>query len=276
MYHAKVLEVFIASPSDVTIERNLTEKIVQEWNAIHSKNNGTILLPMRWEKNVYSDFSSTPQNIINKQILENADVLIAIFWSKIGTPTKEHESGTVEELRLHIEAKKPAIVVFSKKPLPQDYDRVQFDQLQLFKKWCQSCGVYFEFERSNDFNELIRNQLSLVLNKNFLSPQKNIFHNDSKSIAKTNRVKDDAIEFIKNIPLFQQSSGNLQNHIDQIGDYRTSKLSGFLKETGLLTIRHTLGGRPVLTIQPRLSKLSKDDIELFTNDVLEGQYDHLL
>lgn len=51
-----------------------------------------------------------PQEIINKQVLRNCDLLIAVFWTRLGTPTGGSTSGTVEEIREHIATGKPAMI----------------------------------------------------------------------------------------------------------------------------------------------------------------------
>jgi hypothetical protein len=52
MFDAKVIEIFIASPSDVMAERDLIEKVIYEWNTVNSKARELVLQPIRWEKNV--------------------------------------------------------------------------------------------------------------------------------------------------------------------------------------------------------------------------------
>ncbi|MCK4820003.1 DUF4062 domain-containing protein [bacterium] len=275
MYQANVIEVFIASPSDVIDERDLLEKVLQEWNAIHSKKNEIILQPIRWEKNVHSDFSDSPQEIINQQILENADILVAIFWSKIGTPTENHESGTVEELKTHIDAGKPAIVLFSKENLKQNHDQQQFNLLQDFKAWCQSSGVYFEYKNLDDFKDVSRNQLSLKLN----SPDFNfpVYSSigEAELSPKMSRAKQDAIEFIAKIPQFQNNPNKISEYFEEIGNYRSLKLNDFLKETELLSLLKHSGGFTI-SIQSTLNNMSSDDLQLFHDDVVNGEYDYLL
>jgi len=60
------------------------------------------------------------QEFINEQVLEKADLLIAIFWTRIGTPTSEHASGTVEEIEKHIDSEKTTMIYFSSQPVALD------------------------------------------------------------------------------------------------------------------------------------------------------------
>ena len=51
-YQATVLNVMIASPSDVADERQLVRDAIYDWNAIHSKQFGVMLNPVGWETHV--------------------------------------------------------------------------------------------------------------------------------------------------------------------------------------------------------------------------------
>ena len=44
------------------------------------------------------EMGNDPQTLINKQILEDCDLLLGVFWTKIGTETEKYPSGSVEEI----------------------------------------------------------------------------------------------------------------------------------------------------------------------------------
>ena len=107
----------IASPGDVAQERFPAQRIVHEWNAIHSRDRGIVLQPVMWEPHSSPAMGDRAQAIINKQILRDADLLVGIFWSRFGTPTGEAASGTVEEIGEHLKAGRRAMLYFSTAPL---------------------------------------------------------------------------------------------------------------------------------------------------------------
>ena len=41
------------------------------------------------------------QAIINRQIVKDSDLVVAIFWTRIGTPTGVAQSGMIEEIEEH-------------------------------------------------------------------------------------------------------------------------------------------------------------------------------
>src|SRR4051794_33094357 len=107
----------VASPSDVAQERVIVREILAEWNAIHSEDRKIVLMPLLWEANAAPAMGDRPQAIINGQLLKNADLLVAMFWTRIGSPTGVAKSGTVEEIEEHLKAGKPAMIYFSSAPV---------------------------------------------------------------------------------------------------------------------------------------------------------------
>lgn len=86
-YDAKVIRIFIASPGDVQKERNLIRDTIYEWNTINSFSRGIVLMPVGWETDSVASYGAPPQDEINTKLLESCDLLIGVFWSKVGTPT---------------------------------------------------------------------------------------------------------------------------------------------------------------------------------------------
>lgn len=168
MYYARVLQVLVTSPSDVpkAIIENVIESINQ-WNKLNSAARNIILKPVRWETDVYPVFEKEePQQIINTQIVSKSDILIGVFWTRIGTPTKNYESGSVEEIEKHISREKPAMLYFLKKHVPQEMlndaeSKQQYEKLEAFKiKWSHN-GLY---KNINVNTTIVFNDLSLLLN----------------------------------------------------------------------------------------------------------------
>jgi len=157
----------IASPGDVQTERNIVREVVHEWNATNSVSRKAVLLPIGWETHSSPLMGAQPQAIFNWQVLEQSDLLIAVFWTRLGTPTTEAISGTVEEIEKNIAAGKPAMIYFSSAPVALDsVDRDQYDALTAFKKSCQSNGLYETYESPSQFQDKVRRQLSQTLNSN--------------------------------------------------------------------------------------------------------------
>jgi hypothetical protein len=155
----------VVSPGDITDERKTAYNAVLDWNTINSERNGIVLNPIGWDINLYPEMGTHPQNIINRQILEKADILIGIFWTRIGTPTKEHLSGSVEEITKHINANKPALLYFSSIAIkPANIDNDQYQKLLAYKDSIKEMSYYKEYDSHEAFKRLIANDIQLLAN----------------------------------------------------------------------------------------------------------------
>lgn len=94
--------VFLSSPSDVSKERKLISKVINEINNTHGGNEGYQLKLWKYEDEAYPS-GSRPQELIN-QILPNFQIFIGIMWKRFGTPTEKAQSGTEEEFNFAWEA----------------------------------------------------------------------------------------------------------------------------------------------------------------------------
>jgi hypothetical protein len=157
----------IASPGDVLPERDLIRDLLHEWNFIHSVSTKTILEPVGWETHSAPDLSGPAQELINERVLKDCDLLVGLFWTRVGTPTGKSVSGSVEEIQRHLDAGKPAMVYFSLAPVaPESLDAEQFKALLKFKDWCRSKGLIEEYENLSDLRSKFARQLPLMLRDN--------------------------------------------------------------------------------------------------------------
>ena len=101
----KEIHILIASPGDVVEERELLLNSLETKfrRAGYETRCGYRVIVRGWEE--LATQSGYGQDIINKQILEKVDIVLAIFKHKLGSPTKDiasgkerSKSGTAEEL----------------------------------------------------------------------------------------------------------------------------------------------------------------------------------
>lgn len=130
---ANVLRVMIASPSDVTAERDAVESAIHEWNGANAEKRRTTLLPWRWEADSVPMVGDHPQSLLNGQGVDTSDIVIALFWSRLGSPTPEAESGTVEEIERARTQGKLVHVYFSEAAYPHEVDTEQLDRLRTYR-----------------------------------------------------------------------------------------------------------------------------------------------
>jgi hypothetical protein len=86
----EALRIFVASPSDVTLEREILEGVVKELNDIWAtKDVGIILQLIRWETHVYPGFGPYPQAVINEQVGDDYDIFVGVLWTRFEAPLLE-------------------------------------------------------------------------------------------------------------------------------------------------------------------------------------------
>ncbi len=158
-YEATVHNVFIASPGDVQEERTIAREVIDEWNAVHAEADGVILQAIGWETHSFPEMGDRAQGIINRQILENSDILVAIFWYRLGTATGVAESGTIEEIENHLKKDRPAMIYFSSRDVPRNIDTEQLKAVRRAENNYRDRGLIYTFENPEDFRQKFSRQL---------------------------------------------------------------------------------------------------------------------
>jgi hypothetical protein len=145
-FQANVLKVMIASPGDVAVERSIVTEELYRWNNANAVSRELILQPVKWETHRSPQLGAHPQTILNERLLLDADIVVGIFGTRIGTATTDFISGSVEEIKRHVAAGKLAMLYFSHVPVnPNSIDQKQWAALQAFKEECKTGGLYAEY-----------------------------------------------------------------------------------------------------------------------------------
>lgn len=180
-YSAEVLNIMIAAPSDIIDEQKIVHEESNHWNLLHSESLNIILKILDWKTDTHSVVGTNPQETIDKQILHNADLLIVIFWKRLGTEVLNSKSGTLHELEEHLKLNKPAMLFYSLVPAnPDDIDLEQLNEVRTLKDRYKDKALYFEYHSQEEFRNLVFNQISL-----FLTKRKTEIEKQSKTVKST-------------------------------------------------------------------------------------------
>ncbi|HSQ33075.1 MAG TPA: hypothetical protein VLN49_24645 [Gemmatimonadaceae bacterium] len=170
-FTATVLRLMIASPGDVQAERSVVREVVSEWNSTNGAHSNVMLLAVGWETDVAPEMGDAPQKIIDKRILANADLLVGMFWTRLGTPTASYASGAVEEIEEHLKLGKPAMLYFSSAPAPLDsVDADQYRALKAFRDSCKTRGLFATYGDVDDFRRKFSRDLQITMNSQGVAP----------------------------------------------------------------------------------------------------------
>jgi|GEM_PF-2935471 len=156
-FDATTYRVFIASPADMVDERQAVTDAVHEWNVQHATAEGVVLLPIKWETHAVPQSGvSRAQFAINAQLVGQCDILVGMFWTKLGSDAGIGSSGTQEEIDQFVGARKPALVYFSKRCVnPYQFDPNEFQKVSDYKKAIQGKALTGEFCSPEQLKSLV-------------------------------------------------------------------------------------------------------------------------
>lgn len=168
-----ILQVFVASPGDVTEERGVLEEIIRELNITWADTFGIRLNLFRWETHAAPGFGDDAQDVINEQIPVSYDIFIGIMWTRFGTPTQRAGSGTEEEFWVaydrHKEDPNSVEIMFYFKNAPVPPANLDPDQLRAISDFRSRLGdlggLYFQFNSIDEFRNSTRLHLSRAVQK---------------------------------------------------------------------------------------------------------------
>jgi hypothetical protein len=166
-----ILKIVLASPSDVQDEREIMDNIIDEINRGIAETVDLRLELIKWETDAYPGFHAEgPQGLIDPILrIQECDILIGIFWSRFGTPTKDALSGTEHEFNTALKSWKeygrPQIMVYFRqdKFSPKTAEeKEQFDRVMQFKQIFPKEGLFWNYKKKN-FANSVRNHLTLYI-----------------------------------------------------------------------------------------------------------------
>jgi hypothetical protein len=182
----KEIKVLIASPGDVRVEREI---LLDKLETKFRRNNfeeycGARIIVQGWES--VPSQSGYPQDIINNDLVQNSNIVLAIFRHKLGSPTidiktgkNRSQSGTAEELLFAIRNKlmpTPPIgmayfyehaPIISLDSIDFENKKKEWDRLKQFKDEIQNEILYKTYKREEDIIDMVCKDLSENIKKYF-------------------------------------------------------------------------------------------------------------
>jgi len=160
------IPIFLASPGDVIQEREIAFDLIHEWNDLHTDEKSAALQIRSWQTTAYPELGDRPQAIVNKQVLDNCDIVLGIFWTRFGSPTGIAESGTEEEIRRSMELEKSVLLYFSDVPAsPSTIDPVQYQKVKEFRDEFRNTGLIWSYSSHDQFRECLRRHLDQAVSR---------------------------------------------------------------------------------------------------------------
>ncbi len=167
--HATILKVFVASPQDVQAERERMPRVIQSLNKTYGKMANSVIELWRWEEDAPPCLGE-PQALIDPE-LDEADVVVVIFWNRFGTQSASGTTGTQSEVvrslrRWKTTGKPQVLVYYCQRPalLDQEGCKQRIAVLD-FRDQISEFALLGEYSDTEDFEWRVRDDLFLTFDK---------------------------------------------------------------------------------------------------------------
>ncbi|WP_406816171.1 hypothetical protein [Mycobacterium sp. M23085] len=160
MFEAFVLKVLISSPGDTEDEVAAVVESLHGWNGSRAEAAHVVLLPRHWKFDAVPRLGGgSGQGVINEQLVDDADIVIALFDSRLGQATADAVSGTAEEIQRAVDAGKHVHAWFSNEPIDRHADLDQIVALRKFRSHLEAQGLLGEYDNLPDLAFKVRNAI---------------------------------------------------------------------------------------------------------------------
>ena len=157
MFAANVLKVLIATPGDTGDEVEAITKSLYSWNGRRAEAEGVVLLPRHWKSDAVPLVNPDgAQSVIDSQLVDDSDIVIAVFDSRLGQATQDAVSGTAHEIERTTEAGKPVHVYFSDEPISRNADPEELARLNKFRTEMEEKGLLGVYADPTDLGYQVR------------------------------------------------------------------------------------------------------------------------
>jgi hypothetical protein len=154
----------LISPGDVTAERDALTDMAQSWNAHIGKHLNVRVDLVRWESHGTPDMSQPAQAALNEQLLDDCELAIAVFWTRVGTATQDYESGSVEEIERLLKRGVRVLIYFCERDIPQaTLTDDQFQRLQKLRQNYTTRGLVWKYSQIQNLREQVNLHLSTII-----------------------------------------------------------------------------------------------------------------
>jgi hypothetical protein len=93
-YSAMVRRLLVSAPSDIS-QADLTTvfETVNRWNAVYGQQFAAVVISLHWAAHAAAEHGVRPQGSLNRQLVDDADAVVALFWHRMGSPTEKRNRG---------------------------------------------------------------------------------------------------------------------------------------------------------------------------------------
>lgn len=213
----KQYDILISAPADVFDYVETVKKAINDYNNGQGLIDNIRFTQKNWKEHALPSYGKSAQTIINEQITNQAEIVIALFGAKFGEPTEKYSSGTLEEIET-VHKNGGLVWTFFGKGKIVDVSRIDPEQLKKVQEYKANYnGLYKEFSSKKNLLQQLVVILSMTAQK-----LKNVSGNDLKIYAVEDDELKDTLSFTQydffNSPVMDERKKEIINLITQIND----------------------------------------------------------
>lgn len=166
--NAKIYVILISCPSDVQKEIQSIKEVIEEINQQTIARNRICFQVKHWSRDVDTEIGQEAQQYINENLVDDCDILVSIFKTRFGSPTKNAASGTEEEINKFVGAKKKCFLYFARKSDDIDLVSLDLDQMQKVRDFRSSISdksLYRFYDSLQNLKEVFKSDFNVYLNR---------------------------------------------------------------------------------------------------------------
>lgn len=156
-----VYDLLLSCPGDVLDLKEIIDECVKNFNSFIGELNNIRVELKHWSTDSFSQSGDKPQNILNKQFINDCDMCVALLGTRFGTPTDNYDSGTEEEIEIMLKQNKQVFMYFVERDIdPSKIDLEQYSKVKKFKEKYQNKGLYDIVKSDEDLRKTFQNALT--------------------------------------------------------------------------------------------------------------------
>jgi nucleoside 2-deoxyribosyltransferase len=161
MKTTRTINVALCGPGDVAKEIELAKEAIHEWNQRNFDTLNCGVRPVHWDSDAVPSMRARGQEVINWDLIDKSDLVVAIFWQRLGTPTGMHDSGTAEEVNRAQARGIEVMLYFSDiENVRADTDPDQRDMLRAYRARAMQSGLPWTFQSRSEFRKRFADHLN--------------------------------------------------------------------------------------------------------------------
>ena len=216
--------VLLSSPGDAQPLAEIAAEVLESINRTHSESTGIELCPTHWSRDSSADSGAEPQALLNKQIVDSADIVLAIFKERFGTPTQNYSSGTEEEIRLGLKDGKRVMLYFWNPPAGHAPSAgAQPDKISAFRDSLGKSTLYKLFSDEAEFKKHITHDFTSLVFKLEGARERPLPSLSIASADRDNKLHDGGLTVTSNLARQTLNAGFLDDAIESA--YQSVKAS---------------------------------------------------